>query len=218
MLAGHGITFVYTEFNDVFERRGAAGGALLPICDLLYPLGFRMIATYTDQVFPEEDLFVVANALFVDPAAASLRAARLRRTGAEGGRRQVAAGATRSPRRPRDAPPAAWAICGALPVGGRARPPRSCSRSSPCSWGCLRCSATGRTTLARPGCSRASCRRAATARSWPRCRGRPVTPPRTSARRSRPPLPSKDWRRRHWIEEFLAESIQIQNLKRPAPS
>ena len=98
MLAGHGVTFVYTEFNDVFEQRGAAGGALLPICDLLYPLGFRMIATYTDQVFPEEDLFVVANALFVDPAASSRRLAGLRRTsGAAGRRRQAAAGARRSP-------------------------------------------------------------------------------------------------------------------------
>jgi hypothetical protein len=56
-----------TEFNDLQERQGARGGALFPIADFLYPFGFRLITSYTEQVFPEGDLFVVSNALFVLP-------------------------------------------------------------------------------------------------------------------------------------------------------
>jgi FkbM family methyltransferase len=61
------IRFVVTEFNDLRERHGAQGGALLPIADFLYPFGFRLIAGYTEQVFPDGDLFVVSNALFALP-------------------------------------------------------------------------------------------------------------------------------------------------------
>jgi FkbM family methyltransferase len=71
MLGAHRVRFVYTEFNDVFERPGVAGGALLPICDLLYPFGFRLVATYTEQLWPDEDAFVVSNALFARPPGAA---------------------------------------------------------------------------------------------------------------------------------------------------
>ena len=70
MLAAQRVGFVYTEFNDVFERPGVAGGALLPICDFLYPFGFRLVATYTEQLWPEEDAFEVSNALFALPPGA----------------------------------------------------------------------------------------------------------------------------------------------------
>jgi len=67
MLAADRIRFVYTEFNDIYEHAGEAGGALLPISDLLYPYGFRLVATYTEQLWPDEDAFVVSNALFAHP-------------------------------------------------------------------------------------------------------------------------------------------------------
>jgi FkbM family methyltransferase len=67
LLRDRRIRFVVTEFNDLKERQGARGGALVPIADFLYPFGFRLIASYTEQVFPEGDLFVVSNALFVSP-------------------------------------------------------------------------------------------------------------------------------------------------------
>jgi FkbM family methyltransferase len=67
LLRDRRIRFVVTEFNDLRERRGARGGALLPIADFLYPFGFRLLTSYTDQVFSEGDLFVVSNALFVLP-------------------------------------------------------------------------------------------------------------------------------------------------------
>lgn len=61
------IRFVVTEFNDLQERPGAHGGALFPIAHFLHQFGFRLIASYTEQVFPEGDLFVVSNALFALP-------------------------------------------------------------------------------------------------------------------------------------------------------
>jgi FkbM family methyltransferase len=74
MLAGHCVSFVYAEFNDLFEHPGATGGALLPISELLYRAQFQLIATYTDQVILEGDPFVVSNALFAHrPTAVRIR-------------------------------------------------------------------------------------------------------------------------------------------------
>ena len=67
MLREGRIRFVVTEFNDLLEPRGARGGALLPIARFLHQFGFRLIASYTEQVFPDGDVFVVSNALFVLP-------------------------------------------------------------------------------------------------------------------------------------------------------
>jgi FkbM family methyltransferase len=66
-LANHDIRFVYTEFNDVFERKDKDGGALFPICEYLYPFGFRFVAAYTDCLTTEGDFFAVHNALFTIP-------------------------------------------------------------------------------------------------------------------------------------------------------
>jgi hypothetical protein len=58
------IKFVYTEFNDIFERAGRTGGALAPICVYLEPFGFRFITSYTDYVVTDGEFFAVHNALF----------------------------------------------------------------------------------------------------------------------------------------------------------
>jgi len=67
MLREGRIRFVVTEFNDLLDPRGARGGALLPIARFLHQFGFRLIASYTEQVFPDGEVFVVSNALFVLP-------------------------------------------------------------------------------------------------------------------------------------------------------
>ena len=61
------VGYVYTEFNDVHPRQGVSGGALTPIAQLLAPFGFRYVATYTDFVLPEGEMYVCANALFALP-------------------------------------------------------------------------------------------------------------------------------------------------------
>jgi FkbM family methyltransferase len=58
------IKFVYTEFNDVFERAGRTGGALAPISAFLDPFGFRFVTSYTDYVITDGEFFSVHNALF----------------------------------------------------------------------------------------------------------------------------------------------------------
>jgi FkbM family methyltransferase len=63
-LARREVRFVYTEFNDIFEQPGRTGGALFPICDFLYPLGFRFVAAFTDYIVTEGEFFGVHNALF----------------------------------------------------------------------------------------------------------------------------------------------------------
>jgi FkbM family methyltransferase len=67
MLRERRIGFVYSEFNDVQPRPGTTGGSLLAISDYLEPFGFRYVATYTDFILPDGDMFVCANALFVRP-------------------------------------------------------------------------------------------------------------------------------------------------------
>jgi hypothetical protein len=66
-LAKREIKFVYAEFNDIFEDAGGSGGALIPLCDFLYPHGFRFVAIYTDYLVPEGRFFGVQNALFTLP-------------------------------------------------------------------------------------------------------------------------------------------------------
>lgn len=63
-LKSHKINFVYTEFNDIFERAGRTGGALAPICAFLEPFGFRFITAYTEHVVTDGEFFAVYNALF----------------------------------------------------------------------------------------------------------------------------------------------------------
>jgi FkbM family methyltransferase len=66
-LARHEVRFIYTEFNDVFEQPGRSGGALFPMCEYLYPFGFRFVAAYTDCLATEGEFFAVHNALFAVP-------------------------------------------------------------------------------------------------------------------------------------------------------
>jgi FkbM family methyltransferase len=61
------VGYVYAEFNDLQPRQGVSGGALTPIAELLAPFGFRYVATYTDFVLPEGEMYVCANALFALP-------------------------------------------------------------------------------------------------------------------------------------------------------
>jgi FkbM family methyltransferase len=58
------IRFVYTEFNDIFERAGRTGGALVPICGFLEPFGLRFVTCYTDDVVTDGELFTIHNVLF----------------------------------------------------------------------------------------------------------------------------------------------------------
>jgi FkbM family methyltransferase len=65
------IKFIYAEFNDLFPINGASGGALVPIAEFLRSYGYRYVASYTDYVVAETDIFFVANALFALPPACS---------------------------------------------------------------------------------------------------------------------------------------------------
>jgi FkbM family methyltransferase len=66
MLATNRVRFIYVEFNTMLPKPGTTGGALLPISELLEPLGFRFVATYAEYMIPTADLFVTSNALFVN--------------------------------------------------------------------------------------------------------------------------------------------------------
>ena len=68
MLAAHCIRFVYVEFNTLLSKTGSSGGALMPIGNLLEPLGFRFVATYPELMITTGDLFVASNALFIHEA------------------------------------------------------------------------------------------------------------------------------------------------------
>jgi FkbM family methyltransferase len=66
MLVKQRVRFIYVEFNTMLPKPGTTGGALLPISELLEPLGFRFVATYAEYMIPTADLFVTSNALFVN--------------------------------------------------------------------------------------------------------------------------------------------------------
>jgi len=66
MLSMHRVQFIYVEFNTMLPKVGTTGGALLPISELLEPLGFQFVASYAEYMIPTVDLFVTSNALFVN--------------------------------------------------------------------------------------------------------------------------------------------------------
>jgi FkbM family methyltransferase len=66
MLSMQRVRFIYVEFNTMLPKTGTTGGALLPICELLEPLGFQFVASYAEYMIPAVDLFVTSNALFVN--------------------------------------------------------------------------------------------------------------------------------------------------------
>jgi FkbM family methyltransferase len=65
MLSMHQVQFVYVEFNTLLPKAGTTGGALLPISELLEPLGYHFVATYAEYMIPTTDIFSTSNALFV---------------------------------------------------------------------------------------------------------------------------------------------------------
>lgn len=67
MFSERRIRFVYLEFNDLLQRPGVAGGALMPIAEFLQRNGLCFIGTYTDFINDSNELFVCANALFALP-------------------------------------------------------------------------------------------------------------------------------------------------------
>jgi Methyltransferase FkbM domain len=67
LLSSRKVRFVYAEFNDMLPRVGATGGALVPISNVLAPLGYRFVATYPDHMEIGSELHVGANALFALP-------------------------------------------------------------------------------------------------------------------------------------------------------
>lgn len=67
MLERRAVRFVYVEFNDLRPKEGAFGGGLMPIDDLLRPMGFRFVAVYNDYIETSGELFGCSNALFALP-------------------------------------------------------------------------------------------------------------------------------------------------------
>ena len=65
MLSSRSIDFIYFEFNDFVPKDGTTGGSLNEISAYLSEFGFRFVATYTDYIVTQGDMFVVANALMV---------------------------------------------------------------------------------------------------------------------------------------------------------
>jgi FkbM family methyltransferase len=63
------IDFIYLEFNTLLPKEGTSGGALLPVADLLAPLRFNLVSTYTDFLVTEGEFFGGYNALFARQAA-----------------------------------------------------------------------------------------------------------------------------------------------------
>jgi FkbM family methyltransferase len=64
MLQRRAVKFVFVEFNNLQPEEGKSGGALLPIDSLLHPYGYRFIASYSDLIVTEGEMFSVSNALF----------------------------------------------------------------------------------------------------------------------------------------------------------
>jgi FkbM family methyltransferase len=64
MLSRGAVKFVYTEFDHIVPREGISGGALSEVDQLLAPAGFRFVASYTDFVVSQGDVFASCNALF----------------------------------------------------------------------------------------------------------------------------------------------------------
>ena len=71
-LQNRGVSFVYIEFNSMTPRKGASGGALMPIGTLLEELGFEFVASYPECLLTEGKFLSTSNALFVRPAPATL--------------------------------------------------------------------------------------------------------------------------------------------------
>jgi FkbM family methyltransferase len=67
MLSEHRVDFVYVEFNDLYPKQDATGGALLPIADYLSQFGLIYVTSYTDTVVDLGEVFISANALFALP-------------------------------------------------------------------------------------------------------------------------------------------------------
>jgi FkbM family methyltransferase len=63
-LAGRAVRFVFLEFETVLPIAQASGGALAPCAELLEPLGFKLVATYHNNMV-DEPLYVSLNALFL---------------------------------------------------------------------------------------------------------------------------------------------------------
>jgi FkbM family methyltransferase len=65
MLNSSSVDFIYFEFNDFMPKLGTSGGAINEISTFLSAFDFHFLATYTDYVVTEGELFVVANALVI---------------------------------------------------------------------------------------------------------------------------------------------------------
>lgn len=69
MLRNNAIAFIYFEFNDFIQEKSTNGGSLNEITEYLSSFGFQFVGTYTDYIVTEKKMFVVANALLVNPSA-----------------------------------------------------------------------------------------------------------------------------------------------------
>lgn len=61
------IGFVYLEFNDLMPKDGTVGGSLFPISEYLSQFGLKYVASYTDFIHADHEMFSCANALFALP-------------------------------------------------------------------------------------------------------------------------------------------------------
>jgi FkbM family methyltransferase len=67
LLSSRKIRYVYAEFNELLPINGVIGGALCPIAEIIYPFGYRFIATYNDNLHLDGDLLGISNVLFALP-------------------------------------------------------------------------------------------------------------------------------------------------------
>lgn len=65
-LAERGVRFVFLEYETVLPIPTAVGGALAPAAERLEPLGFRLVASYPNNMV-DQPLYASFNALFLSP-------------------------------------------------------------------------------------------------------------------------------------------------------
>jgi FkbM family methyltransferase len=66
VLASGKVRFAFVEYETILPIPGASGGALSPVAERLEPLGFRLVASYPNNMV-DRPLYVCFNALFLHP-------------------------------------------------------------------------------------------------------------------------------------------------------
>jgi FkbM family methyltransferase len=67
LLSRKGVKFVYLEINSIHPQAGKTGATLAGAENLLAPLGYKFITTYTERLNADGRFFLGSNALFALP-------------------------------------------------------------------------------------------------------------------------------------------------------